>query len=36
MKKVKATNRTEVAYKIKDLFPLASASSTEGMKGSEH
>jgi DNA-binding NarL/FixJ family response regulator len=36
MKKVKATNRTEVAYKIKDLFPLSSVSSAEGMKGSEH
>jgi len=33
MKKVKATNRTEVAYKIKDLFAL---SSDNGMKGSEH
>ena len=32
MKKVKATNRTEVAYKIKDLFPL----SVEGMNASEH
>jgi len=32
MKKVKATNRTEVAYKIKDLFPL----SVEGANGSEH
>jgi DNA-binding NarL/FixJ family response regulator len=37
MKKVKATNRTEVAYKIKDLFPLSSVSAaTEVMKGSEH
>jgi len=36
MKKVKATNRTEVAYKIKDLFPLSSASANDSMKGSEH
>lgn len=36
MKKVKATNRTEVAYKIKDLFPLPSAASLPGIKGSEH
>lgn len=33
MKKVKATNRTEVAYKIKDLFPM---SAVDGMKGIEH
>lgn len=36
MKKVKATNRTEVAYKIKDLFPLSAVSSAEGMKGRDH
>lgn len=38
MKKVKATNRTEVAYKIKDMFPMASSSvsAAETMKGSEH
>jgi DNA-binding NarL/FixJ family response regulator len=27
MKKVKATNRTEVAYKINDLFPMEYSSN---------
>jgi DNA-binding NarL/FixJ family response regulator len=32
MKKVKATNRTEVAYKINDLFPVDYAGSASGSR----
>ena len=36
MKKLKATNRTEVAYKINDLFPAESQTSTFHGSGAWH